>query len=50
MHNGTHTVWVFDIPAGQHEVHVEMQRGPSATDCLAGWNTVGNFFSVEEIP
>jgi hypothetical protein len=51
MHNGTHTAWAFDIPTGQHEVHVEMLRMQNATDCLAGWNnTLGNFFSVEEIP
>ena len=50
MHNGTHTAWAFDVPTGQHEVHVEMLRGQNTSDCLSGWNTIGNFFSVEEIP
>jgi hypothetical protein len=50
MHNGTHTAWALDIPAGTHEVRVENLRTPSATDCLSGWNNSGNFLSVEEIP
>jgi hypothetical protein len=50
MHNGTHTAWVFDIPAGPHQLRVEALRTPSATDCLSGWNNTGNFLSVEEIP
>jgi len=50
MHNGAHMAWAFDVPAGTHDVHVEFERLPTATDCLAGWNTTGNFLSVEELP
>jgi hypothetical protein len=50
MHNAAHMAWAFDVPAGEHQVKVEFMRTPIATDCLAGWNTTGNFLSVEEIP
>jgi hypothetical protein len=49
MQNATHTAWAFDIPAGAHEVRVENMRTSNATDCLSGWNTTGNFLTVEEI-
>ena len=47
--NGARVAWALDIPAGPHEVRVEFRR-VNATDCLSGWNTEGNFLSVEEIP
>jgi hypothetical protein len=50
MHNGAHVAWAFDIPGGAHEIRVENLRTPNATECLSGWNTTGNFLSVEEIP
>jgi hypothetical protein len=50
MHNGAHMAWAFNVPAGMHEVRVEGLRSANATECLSGWNTSGNFLSVEEIP
>jgi hypothetical protein len=48
--NSTHTVWAYNVPAGSHEVVVEVQRAGNANECIAGWNTSGNFLSVEELP
>lgn len=54
MHNGAHVAWAFGIPAGTHQIKVENLRVSNsaaiATECLSGWNTTGNFLSVEEIP
>jgi hypothetical protein len=50
MHNAAHMAWALDLPAGLQSVRVESRRTPAATDCLSGWNTTGNFLSVEEIP
>jgi hypothetical protein len=50
MNNAAHVAWSFRVPAGTHDIHVEGVRTPSATECLSGWNTTGNFLSVEEIP
>jgi len=49
MHNGTHMAWGTNITAGMHEIRVDGLRTANGTDCLAGWNTTGNFLSVEEI-
>jgi hypothetical protein len=48
--NAAHMAWAFNIPAGTHDIHVEGMRTPNAAECLSGWNTTGNFLSVEEIP
>ena len=48
--NGSHLAWGVGISAGPHVVRVDFLRTPNATDCLSGWNTTGNFLSVEEIP
>jgi hypothetical protein len=50
MHNGSHIAWVFNIPAGTHDIHVDSMRTINGQECLSGWNTTGNFLSVEEIP
>jgi hypothetical protein len=50
MTNAAHMAWAFNIPAGTHDIHVEGLRTPYAAECLSGWNTTGNFLSVEEIP
>ncbi|MDH5232591.1 MAG: LamG domain-containing protein [Gammaproteobacteria bacterium] len=57
MDNGAHMAWAV-APVGQHTVTVQARhnRGVwgtevnNTTQCLQGWNTVGNFLSVEEIP
>jgi hypothetical protein len=49
MTNGSHTAWGINVPAGPHNVRVDFLRATTATDCLAGWNTIGSFLSVEEI-
>jgi hypothetical protein len=48
--NGSHMAWGFGISAGPHVIRVDFARTPNATDCLSGWNTTGNFLSVEEMP
>jgi hypothetical protein len=50
MDNGTHTAWRLGLPAGDHAIRVDNLRMPHADECLSGWNTVGSFLSVEEIP
>ena len=50
INNAAHVGWAFSVPAGTHDIHVEGLRTPSASECLSGWNTTGNFLSVEEIP
>ena len=50
MDNGAHIAWGLDVPAGAHQVRVDNLRTTSATDCLSGWNTIGSFLSVEELP
>jgi hypothetical protein len=50
INNGSHMAWAFNIPAGTHEVRIDGLRTPSAAECLSGWNTTGNFLSVEELP
>jgi hypothetical protein len=50
MHNGAHMAWAMNVTAGDHQIRVEAQRSASALECLSGWNTTGNFLSVEEIP
>lgn len=57
MENSTHTAWA-SAPAGVHAVSVQnrgnrgawVTSGDGTHECLMGWNTVGNFVSVEEIP
>jgi hypothetical protein len=50
MTNGAHVAWSFNVPAGAHTVRVDALRNSSATECLSGWNNIGNFLSIEEIP
>jgi len=50
MTNASHVAWGIGIPAGTHTIRVDFLRTVNATDCLAGWNTIGNFLSVEELP
>jgi hypothetical protein len=50
INNAAHAAWAFSVPAGTHDIHVEGLRTPNAAECLSGWNTTGNFLSVEEIP
>jgi len=59
MANGAHQTWVEALAAGAHKVTVEARgnRGAWNSDytvgtkeCLMGWNTSGNFLSVEEYP
>ena len=54
MSNAAHVVWSTTTAAGTHVVQVQ-NRGNSGAwtttiECLQGWNTSGNFLSVEEIP
>lgn len=49
MHNGTHVAWVSDVAPGGHTVRVDNLRMATATECLSGWNNIGNFLSIEEI-
>jgi hypothetical protein len=50
MQNGAHIAWAFDVPAGPHQIRVDNVRLITGNDCLSGWNTTGNFLSIEEIP
>jgi len=55
MTNAAHVAWA-DAPAGSHQVIVQNRGNRGAWsiygtyECLSGWNTTGNFLSVEEIP
>jgi hypothetical protein len=49
IQNGAHLAWSFNVPAGAHTVRVDGLRN-TATECLAGWNNIGNFLSIEEMP
>jgi hypothetical protein len=54
MSNGAHVAWGTGA-AGAHTVSVQNRGnsgawGSGTTECLQGWNTSGNFVSVEEIP
>jgi hypothetical protein len=55
MANAAHVAWA-DAPAGSHQVIVQNRGNRGAWsiygtyECLSGWNTTGNFLSVEEIP
>jgi hypothetical protein len=58
MTNASHVFWSKNAAAGKRTVTVEW-RGTAdwvtagadgTTECLSGWNTDGNFLSVEEIP
>jgi hypothetical protein len=50
INNAAHMAWAFNVPAGTHAIHVDGLRTQFGTECLSGWNTTGNFLSVEEIP
>ncbi len=50
IHNSAHMAWGLGFSAGRHTIQVEGLRTPNGTECLSGWNTTGNFLSVEEIP
>jgi hypothetical protein len=54
MSNAAHIAWVT-AGAGAHTVVVQNRGNRGAwetgtTECLQGWNTAGNFLSVEEVP
>jgi hypothetical protein len=49
MINGSHTAWSLNVPAGTHVARVDFLRASYANECLAGWNALGSFLSVEEI-
>jgi hypothetical protein len=54
MSNAAHIAWGSGA-AGNHAVQVQNRGGRGAwgsgtNECLQGWNTTGNFLSVEEIP
>jgi len=54
MSNAAHVAWATGA-AGTHTVTVQNKGDRGAwstgtTECLSGWNTTGNFLSVEEIP
>lgn len=49
MLNAAHVAWATGGTAGSHTVKVQWYRN-GAVECMAGWNTTGNFLSVEEIP
>ena len=53
MTNAAHMAWA-NAAAGNHRIVVQNRgnRGAwsSTEECLSGWNTTGNFLSVEEIP
>jgi hypothetical protein len=50
MSNAAHVAIASGIPPGAHQIRIENRRATSATECLQGWNTSGNFIMVEEIP
>ena len=54
MHNAAHIAWATG-GVGAHTVEVQNRGNRGAWmggtgECLQGWNTTGNFLSVEEIP
>jgi hypothetical protein len=54
MHNAAHIAWA-SAGAGPHTIVVQNRGNRGAWtngtgECLQGWNTAGNFLSVEEIP
>ena len=49
IQNSAHMAWGLGISAGTHSIRVEGLRTNSGSECLSGWNTTGNFLSVEEI-
>jgi hypothetical protein len=49
MHNGAHVAWSLNVPAGAHTVRVDNLRMSTASECLSGWNNIGNFLTIEEI-
>jgi hypothetical protein len=55
MSNAAHVAWTTGTATGAHTVSVQNRGnrgawGSGTTECLQGWNTTGNFLSVEEIP
>ena len=54
MDNGAHVAWAT-ANDGMHTIIVQNRGnrgawGAGTSECLSGWNTTGNFLSVEEIP
>ncbi len=54
MNNASHVVWAT-ATAGARTIVVQNRGnrgawGAGTSECLQGWNTTGNFLSVEEIP
>jgi hypothetical protein len=54
MSSAAHVAWA-NAPAGDHTLQVQNRGsrgawGQGTNECLQGWNTTGNFLSVEEIP
>jgi len=50
MQNAAHIAWALDVVSGNYLVEVDTLRTPNASECLSGYNTTGNFLSVEELP
>jgi hypothetical protein len=50
MSNAAHVAIASGVAAGVHQVRIENYRSSTASECLQGWNTSGNFILVEEIP
>jgi hypothetical protein len=55
MSNAAHIAWSVGLGAGSHTVKVQTRGNRGAwtmgtSQCLMGWNSVGGFLSVEEIP
>jgi Collagen triple helix repeat (20 copies) len=53
--NAAHIAWA-NVPVGSHRIIVQNRGSRGAWEingtrqCMSGWNTTGNFLSVEEIP
>ena len=55
MEHASHIAWATGIATGSHTLQVQSRGNRGAwtsgtAQCLQGWNTTDNFFSVEEIP
>ena len=50
MDNGSHTAIIPNFPAGEVELEVQVRLNTteSGAECLSGWNSIGEYLSVEE--
>jgi hypothetical protein len=48
MTNATHSGLGIGIAAGTYTIKIQNLRS-GASECLQGWNTSGNYLSVEEV-